>query len=249
MLHITARLCLRNVLPKLEFNGATSTKRYSIAIKHQSRHPWNMNITIIGVGNMGHAIGTRLVAGGHALTLLDQDGNKAKEVAEKLGSTVKGAALTESVDGEVVIFALPYPAIPEVIEKYKDQLAGKILVDISNPVNFNTFEIIPPRTTSGAEEIAKQLPKGAKLVKAFNTTLAGTLVKGDVEGKKLDVLIASDDKDAAEMVVKLADESGMRGLHVGPLSKSQTLEGLGLIHMSLQEKLGSNWMSAVKFLP
>jgi predicted dinucleotide-binding enzyme len=115
-------------------------------------------------------------------------------------------------------------------------------------VDFTTFEIIPARTTSGAEEIAKHLPEGAKLVKAFNTNFAGTLTKGEVDGNKLDVFIASDDKDAANTVATLVNESGMRGLYVGALSKAQTLEGIALINMTLQEKLGSNWMSAIKIV-
>jgi len=197
---------------------------------------------------MAAGIGSRIVTSGHALTIRDRNGSKARDLAATLGNGVKAEALNDTIEGEVVVLALPYPAIPEVLEKYRDSLSGKILVDISNPVDFNTFEIIPDRTTSGAEEIAKRLPEGAKLVKAFNTVFAGVLSRGAVGEEKLDVLIASDDKDAADTVARLAEESGMRGLYVGPLSKAQTLEGVGLIHMTLQEKLGTNWMSAIQFV-
>lgn len=198
---------------------------------------------------MAHGIGTRIVAGNHSLTILDRKGEKAKALATKLGENVVGQMLEASITGDVVIFTLPYSAIPGVIEKYKESLAKKILVDISNPVDFQTFELIPPADRSGAEEIAKHLPKDAKLVKAFNTTLAGTLVKGSIDGKKLDVLIASDDEKAAQAIVKLAEDGGLRGLYVGPLKRARTLEGLQLIQMALQEKLGTNWMSAIKILP
>lgn len=208
-----------------------------------------MKVTIIGSGNMANGIGTRVVAGKHSPTILDRDGEKAKELATKLGSDAIGEELGESLSGEVIILALPYPAIPEIIKKFKDQLAGKIVVDISNPVDFQTFELIPPADSSGAEEIAKLLPAGSKLVKAFNTTFAGTLVQGEVDGKKLDVLIASDDKEAADVIVKMAGDGGLRGLYAGPLKRARALEGIQLIQMSLQEKLGSNWMSAIKILP
>ncbi len=208
-----------------------------------------MDVTIIGAGNMGKGIGTRIVSGNHSLTILDRHGEKAKELATQLDSNVSGEELEESITGDIIIFALPYHAIPEVIEKYKDQLTGKILVDISNPVDFQTFELIPPPDSSGAEEIAKHLPKDAKLVKAFNTTFAGTLVKGEVDGKKLDVFIASDDERAAQAIVKLAEDGGLRGLYVGPLKRAKALEGMQLVQMSLQEKLGTNWMSAIKILP
>lgn len=206
-----------------------------------------MNVTIIGAGNMGKGIGTRIIAGNHSLTIFDKDGEKAKELASDLGAHVQGDG--ESITGDVIIFALPYAAIPEVIEKYQDQFTGKILVDISNPVDFQTFELLPPADSSGAEEISKLLPGGSRLVKAFNTTFAGTLVQGEVDEKKLDVFIASDDKEAAETIVKLAEDGGLRGLYVGPLKRARALEGFQLIQMSLQEKLGTNWMSALKILP
>src|SRR5687768_5780992 len=165
-----------------------------------------MEVIIIGSGNMANGIGTRVVAGNHSLTILDRKREKAKELATKLGPDVKGEELGESITGEVVIFALPYPAISEVIGKFKNQLAEKIVVDISNPVDFKTFELLPPPDSSGVEEIAKRLPKEVKLVKAFNTTFAGTLIKGDVNGKPLDVFIASDDEQAAQTIVKLTED-------------------------------------------
>jgi len=208
-----------------------------------------MNITIVGTGNMAHGIGTRIAASDHSLIILGRNAEEAKVLAEKLGNNVKSDALSELINGDIIIFTLPYLAIPEIIEKYKEQLIGKILVDISNPVDFKTFELIPPAGSSGVEEIAKNLPKDARMVKAFNTTFAGTLVTGSVDGKKLDVFVASDDENAAQTVVKLAVDCGLRGLYVGPLKRARALEGFQLIHMAMQEKLGTNWMSTIKILP
>lgn len=208
-----------------------------------------MHIAIIGSGNMANGIGSRVVAGGHSLTIYDRDVAKAQALATSLGGGSTSAPLSGAIEGDVVIFALPYNTIPEVITSHADSLAGKILVDISNPVNFETFELIPPAGSSGAEEIAKNLPKGATLVKAFNTTFAGTLVQGNVDGKKLDVYVASDNADAANTVVQLANDGGLRGLNVGPLSRARALEGFQLFHMALQQTLGTNWMSSIKILP
>src|SRR5690606_884083 len=113
-----------------------------------------------------------------------------------LGENVKGNQLGAEVSEEIVILALPYSAIPELLQEQSEKLEGKILVDISNPVNFETFELIPPTTSSGAQEIAKSLPKNSRLVKAFNTIFSRTLLEEEVDGKKLDVFVASDDKDA-----------------------------------------------------
>ncbi len=207
-----------------------------------------MKIAIVGSGNMANGIGTRIVAGKHFLTIYDKNADKAKALAKKLGNDVKGEKLADIIEGEVIIFALPYQAILEVIEKYKKQLAGKILVDISNPVNFKTFELLPPDDSSGAEEIAKNLPVGAKLVKSFNTTFAGTLVTGVVDGKKLDVFIAGDDKEAKNVVKQITFDGGLRGIDVGPLNRAKHLEGMMLIQMSLQEKLGTKFMNSIKLL-
>lgn len=100
---------------------------------------------------------------------------------------------------------------------------------------------------SGAQEIAKLLPEAA-IVKAFNTTLAGPLEAGEVDGKELDVFIAGDDEAAKAKVSELVKTSGMRPIDVGPLANARHLEGFGLIQMAAQEQLGSNWMSSLKFL-
>lgn len=208
-----------------------------------------MRISIIGSGNMAHGIGTRLAGGKHSLSFYDRDPDKARELAAKLGGDATGYELGDVIIGEVIIFALPYEAIFEVVTMYKNSIQERILVDISNPVDFQTFELLPPSDSSGAEEIAKQLSDNAKLVKAFNTTFAGTLVTGEINGLPLDVFVASDNQPAAEAIVQLANDSGLRGLYVGPLRRARALEGMQLIHMSLQEKLNTNWRSAIKILP
>ncbi len=208
-----------------------------------------MNVSIIGSGNMANAIGARIAKGNHSLTIYDRNLGNAQALASSLGADVQAQELTDAITGDVVIFALPYQVILEMVEKYSDQLAGKIIVDISNPLNYQTFDFIPPADSSGAEEIEKLLPPGANLVKAFNTVFAGPLLAGEVDGKKLDIYIASDDTLAADAIVKLTRDGGLRGLYVGPLKRARYLEGMQLIQMSLQEKLETNWMSAIKILP
>jgi predicted dinucleotide-binding enzyme len=147
-----------------------------------------------------------------------------------------------------VILAVPYAEAAGIVAGYGEKLKEKIVVDITNPVDFSTFELVTPPGSSGAEEIAKSLPEGAKIVKAFNTTLAGTLVAGQVDGQPLDVLVAGDDAEAKGIIIKLAVDGKLRGLDAGPLRRAHHLEALQLLHMSLQDQLKSNWMSTVKFL-
>src|SRR5207249_4892327 len=150
-----------------------------------------MNITIIGTGNMARGIGTRALAGGNNVTLVGHEAGKAENLATELQGVAQGAASVRAaptgapLDSDVVVLAVPYTAAASVVQQYGDQLAGKIIVDITNPVDFSTMSPAVAAGTSGAEEIAKAAPAGAKVVKAFNTTFAGTLVPGQVAGQPL----------------------------------------------------------------
>lgn len=213
-----------------------------------------MKITIIGSGNMARGIGTRLLAGGHSVALHAKEMEKARALATELGRGARRAAnvevkpVGEKLDGDVVILAIPYTSETSVIKQYRDQLAGKILVDISNPVDFQTFELLPPPGSSAAQEAAKLVPKDTKVVKAFNTTLAGTLVEGKVAGQPLDVFIAGDDREAKATIAQLVIDGGMRPLDVGPLSRAHHLEALQVIQFAAQDQIKANWMSAVKLI-
>ena len=93
------------------------------------------------------------------------------------------------------------------------------------------------------------MPEGTAVVKAFNTTFAGTLVAGEVSGQQLDVLIAGDDDNAKQKVAQLVADGGLRPIDVGPLRRAQQLEQLGFPHISLQQPLGLNFASAVRLHP
>ncbi len=209
-------------------------------------------VTIIGAGNMGRGIGTRLVAGGHDVQVLAPNADEASALAGELGrggASVAGGGMDEEITGEVVVLATPYDAALDYAENHGEQLAGKVVVDITNPVDWAGFDgLVTPGDSSAAEEIAKRLPSGVPVVKAFNTTFAGTLVAGVVAGHDLDVLIAGDDADAKATVVALVESGGMRPVDAGPLRRAQQLEHLGFLHMALQDKLGSGYGSTVKFL-
>jgi predicted dinucleotide-binding enzyme len=209
-----------------------------------------MNVTIIGTGNMAKGIATRLVSGGHKVSIHAKDAAKGNELAEYLkianSSADVSVASVGSDANDIVIAAIPYSEVESVGNSYGG-FDGKIFVDITNPVDFNTFQLIPEAGQSGAQEVAKLLPK-ATIVKAFNTTLAGPLEAGQVEGKELDVFIAGDDQDAKTKVSELVKTSGLRPVDVGPLANSRHLEGFGLIQMAVQDQIGTNWMSSLKFL-
>jgi 8-hydroxy-5-deazaflavin:NADPH oxidoreductase len=205
-----------------------------------------VKVTIIGAGNMGRGIAARVVAGGSEVELIDKNPEDARALADDLGDS---ATATETIDGEIVVLALPYEAVAAAVEQYRDSLAGRVVVDIANPAEWSTMDrVVTPEDSSSAEETAKLVPADARVVKAFNTTFAGTLVAGEVAGEKLDVLIAGDDEEAKRKLASVVEAGGLRALDVGPLKRARQLEQVGLFHMAIQDQLGSGFGSIVKLL-
>jgi len=212
-----------------------------------------MNVTIIGTGNMARGIATRLLAGGNGVTLVGRAPGKAKDLATQLQGTVRGGATVTAFDGgafpgAIVVLAVPYPAMAPLVAQYAPQLAGKIVVDISNPIDFEALESIVAPGSSAAEELALSAPAGTKIVKAFNTTFAGALVVGHVAGQPLDVFIAADDVEAKAAVAELAETGGLRPIDAGALRCARQLEAMGLLHIKLQFTLGTGFASSMKLL-
>jgi NADPH-dependent F420 reductase len=206
-----------------------------------------MQITIIGTGNMARGIATRALAGDNAVLLLGHEADAAATLAADLGGAVTTGVVGDALAGDVVVLAIPYEAVGDVLGRYAGQLDGKVVVDITNPVDFSTFTPLKVEAGSVAQEIAGNEP-GVKVVKAFNTTFAGTLVAGQVGGQPLDVLIAADDDAAKATVTELVQSGGLRAVDAGPLARAHELEALGYLHMALQDSLGTGFGSAVKFL-
>jgi 8-hydroxy-5-deazaflavin:NADPH oxidoreductase len=206
-------------------------------------------VTIVGAGNMGRGIGTRVVSGGHQVEIVDRDPTEAQQLAKDLGGSASALDPGAPFGGEVVVLAVYYPAILDAVRQYADQLAGKAVVDITNPVDTQTWDrLATPPGTSSAEEVQQLVPQGTSVVKAFNTTFAGTLVAGEVDGQQLDVLIAGDDETAKQKVSRLVSDGGLRPIDVGPLSRARQLEQLGFLHISLQQPLDLGFGSAVKLV-
>ena len=208
-----------------------------------------MNVTIIGIGNMGRGIATRLLAGGHGVTWLDRDGAKSEALAGELGGSAGAGTVGDGIPDEVVVLAVPYEAAVPLVRQYGEALSGKVVVDITNPVNWETFDdLVTPPDSSAAEEIEKDAPEGARVVKAFNTSFAGTLEEGSVAGQPLDVYVAGDDAGARETVAQLVRDGGLVAIDVGPLRRARQLEGLGFLGMTLQQPLDLNFSSAWKLV-
>jgi 8-hydroxy-5-deazaflavin:NADPH oxidoreductase len=209
-----------------------------------------MELSIIGTGNMARAIAARALAGGHDVTVFGKDAERAEEavaaLAEAHGEGSASPAVSgDDLRGDLVVLAVYYPDARAAVEQYAGALAGKAVVDITNPVNETFDALVVPPDGSATQELA-QLAGDARFVKAFNTTFAGTVTTGQVAGQPLDVFIAGDDEGAKQAVATLVEDGGMRPVDAGGLGRARELEALGLLHMGLQERLGTGFGSTVK---
>lgn len=211
-----------------------------------------MRVLIIGAGNMGRGIATRLVAGGHHITLHDVDRKAADTLAADLAAPKSVAVSASPADvapsSDVIILASWYDSNLEVSNRLGPALAGKVVVDISNPLNDTYNGLSTPPGTSAAETIRDALPENVRVIKAFNTTFASTLVAGHVGGQPLDVYIAGDDQEAKSVVAELVRSGGLNPIDVGPLERARQLEGLGLLGITLQQQLGTGFQTGWKLV-
>ncbi|QQQ62203.1 NADPH-dependent F420 reductase [Paenarthrobacter ureafaciens] len=210
------------------------------------------DITIIGTGNMARGLATRAIAAGKSVQLLaHEDKAKAKALATELGGQVSTGLVGDELTSNLVIPAVYFDAAKAIVARYGDALNGKVYVDITNPVDFATFEgLAVPADSSAAEELQKIT--GASVVKAFNTTFAATLGEGAVAGHILDVLIAGDDEAAIQAVADFAAAAGLNPVVVGPQRRARQLEQTGFLHilLSANEELPAyQWNSGVKLVP
>lgn len=182
------------------------------------------HISIIGNGAMAQAIATAVARSGHTAETLAHGSDQAPT-------------------GQIVVLAVPYGALRDVVATHGDHLAGRVVVDISNPVDFETFDslVVAPEA-SAAAELAAALPH-SRVVKAFNTTFAGTLSSGTVgdSGLPTAVLIAGDDTDAKQQLADVVTGAGLRAIDAGSLRRARELEALGFLQITLAAGEKVSW--------
>jgi 8-hydroxy-5-deazaflavin:NADPH oxidoreductase len=181
------------------------------------------HVSIIGTGNMGQAIAAIAGKGGNSVELI--------------GSSDAG----QQVTGDVVVLAVPYPAVAEILQTRGESFAGKVVVDITNPLDFSTFDSLTvPADGSAAAEIASALPQ-SRVLKAFNTNFAGTLAAGAVGALPTTVLIAGDDADAKALLAGIVTAGGLRAVDAGSLRRARELEALGFLQLTLAAAEKISW--------
>jgi NADPH-dependent F420 reductase len=208
-----------------------------------------MTIGIVGAGNMGRSIATQLAKTGEGVTLADRNPGKAEAVvAEIAGDGVRAADVSDALASDVVVLALWYPGTTDLAGEHAAELDGKIVVDITNPLDESWIRLGIDPSTSSAELLAEQLP-GSRVVKAFNTTHAPALAEGQVDEVALDVLVASDDDAAKSQVSELVQAAGLRAIDAGRLDNARLLERLTAFQIELSQRYGLDFRLTFKLLP
>lgn len=182
------------------------------------------HFSIIGTGNMANAIGGVLADGGSTVTYIP-----------------KAEIGTAPLTGDVVVLAVPYPAVDAILDAYGAQFDGKVVVDISNPLDFETFDsLVVPAGSSAAAEIQAKLPN-ARVLKAFNTTYAGTLISKKIGDQATTVLIAGDDDAAKQTLLSAVEAGGVGAIDAGSLSRAHELEAMGFLQLALSAGEKISW--------
>jgi 8-hydroxy-5-deazaflavin:NADPH oxidoreductase len=189
------------------------------------------SISIIGTGNMASTLATLAVAGGNTVEVLGRDQSKAAALAKTLGGGTTAGEFGAVPAGDIVIVALGYANVVPVVTQYGDALAGKVIIDLCNPVNSAGDGLAIPDGTSIAQDVAAAAPASTSVVKAFNTTFGAVLSKG----QPMDVFIAGDDEGAKASVAEFIESLNLRPLDVGGLTMAHYLEGTGLVMIGLAQ--------------
>src|SRR5450631_1585776 len=182
---------------------------------------------------MAAAIGGLAAMPGPTVEVISRDAAKARAMAEQVGAGAKTGTFGAAPAGDIIILAVPYAAVLDVVTQYGDELAGKLLVDITNPTNADFTGFVTPEDSFGAQEIAKAAPADADIVKAFNTLNSHVLAAGPVEGHPLDVFLAGDDVQAKARVSAFIKSLGLRPMDTGELPMARTLEHACMLFLGL----------------
>ena len=192
-------------------------------------------VAIIGTGNIGSRLAANFAAGGQDFLVADRDLEAARKLASGLGGHAEVVSIDEAVErAGVLVFALWLDAFEQLIAQYGDRLAGKVIIDPTNPVgpdgNGGFQKLIGEQESSG-QILAGLLPAGGRLVKAFGTLSADSLsAAARREPERAVLFYAADDDAAGEEVADLIRIAGYEPVRVGGLDQSIRLEVFGDLH-------------------
>jgi 8-hydroxy-5-deazaflavin:NADPH oxidoreductase len=205
-----------------------------------------VKIAIIGAGRVGSAIARAAIRTGHAVTLTAVQADKARQVAGQVGATA-GTSNAEAVrDADFVVLAVPFTAVPSVAQEIRDGAAGKIVIDVTNPLKADLSGLTTGER-SAAEELQDRLPAAA-VIKAFNTVLASNQADPTADGMVLDGLYAGNDSKAKGAVADWLAAIGYRPIDAGDLTAARVLEPMAFLNIALNARNNWPWQTGWKLV-
>ncbi|MFA1540280.1 NADPH-dependent F420 reductase [Actinomadura monticuli] len=198
-----------------------------------------MKIGILGTGRMGVRLAAMYARAGHEVVLGSRDTERSHRIATGLAlpGLVSGD-YDRALDAPVVLPAIFLrDGLLDQLQPLRTVLAGKILIDITNPFNADYSDFITPWDTSGAERIAETLP-GTRVVGAFKNVWWEVFDAPDFDGVRSDVYVVSDDEDAKRQVIELGAGTPFRHVDAGRLANARTVERMTLLSGELGTRLG-----------
>jgi NADPH-dependent F420 reductase len=205
-----------------------------------------MTIGIIGAGNVGSALARAGTKVGHEVTVTARDQQRAQAVASEVGAKVAPDAEEATRRSDIVILAVPYPAVDEVADRIRDAARGKILIDATNPLK-SDLSGLAVSEESGAEHIQAMLPESS-VVKAFNTVFASNQAEPSKIGTTLDGFYAGNDEGAKRQVEEFLAALGYRAIDAGDLTAARALEHMAFLNITLNARNGWPWQSGWKLV-
>jgi 8-hydroxy-5-deazaflavin:NADPH oxidoreductase len=192
-------------------------------------------VAIIGLGNIGRVVASNLVAGNREVIIANRNPAKAASLAKQLGNLAKPMEISEAIkQAEIIVLAIWFSEIKEFINKYSNELQGKIIVDPSNPIapdEKGGFKKIIAEKASAGVLHSSLLPKGAKLAKALGTLGAASLANAANQKPERKVLFyANDDLSINSIIEELIRDCGFEPLRVGGIDQSIRIEVFGDLH-------------------
>jgi predicted dinucleotide-binding enzyme len=202
-----------------------------------------MKIAVLGTGGVGAALGTRWAAAGHTVIFGSRtpESEKCIQLVAKSGNCAVVKPLREAISGaDAILFAVPWPAARETLVALGD-LAGRVLIDCTNPLLSDMSGIELGHVISAGEQIAAWAP-GAKVVKAFNTASVKVMLDPQFGEHRATMFYCGDDAAAKLAVRQLIEDLGFDPVDAGALTCSRYLEPLAMlyIHLAFRQGLGSN---------
>lgn len=183
-----------------------------------------MRIGIIGAGHVGSALGDVWARAGNEVMFSSRHLDNDKAHAAAIGAHARAGTPQEAASfGQVLLFAVPYSAFPELARELGDSIKGKVVINASNPFPQRDGEIATRARAQGAGLFDAQLLPGAHVVRAFNAVGSARMASAHEDPGKIGMPIAGDDKDALEVAARLVREAGFEPVVVGGLDMGRYL--------------------------